>query len=215
MRNKLRTIAVLSVLIILLTVSVSFAWMLQVDDSLVKYLLFDYTSENLVVAPQDIEMSLLMQDENGDLGETDDALILTDLVPGNTVKFQIRFKNRSENTVKIMLSMSNVSGELITERTDKNTGILLDMLFLSMRGGTGYIGNNVVVPSLYKRLNIDHSYNWVNDTYSVKLFNSLEIPPTQGDGYVELNCYFYLDEDAGLEYQDKSLTIGTFRAEEL
>ena len=57
MKNKIQTIAVLTLAILLLVISVSFAWMLQVDDSLLRYLLFDYTQQNgnsLVVASHDV-----------------------------------------------------------------------------------------------------------------------------------------------------------------
>ena len=216
MKNKIQTIAVLTVAILLLVVSVSFAWMLQVDDSLLRYLLLDYTQQNgnsLVVASHDVEMSILRQIDEDTFNETQEDMVISELIPGNAQTFRIRIKNHSQNTINLKLSMANVSGDLITERTDDKTGTMLDALFISMRGGLGYIGNNLVVPSLYKRLNQDSTYNSVSNTYSVVLFSALEVPPTEGDGYVELNCYFYLDPDAGMEYQSKNLVIGTFRAE--
>lgn len=216
MKNKIQTIAVLTLAILLLVISVSFAWMLQVDDSLLRYLILDYTQQNgksLVVASQDIEMTILRQVGEDNFGETNEELVISELIPGNAQTFRIRIKNHSQSTVNLRLSIANVSGDLVTERTEENTGTMLDALFISMRGGIGYIGNNLVAPSLYKRLNQDSTYNSVNNTYSVLLFSALEVPPTEGDGYVELNCYFYLDPEAGLEYQSKSLVIGTFRAE--
>jgi len=216
MKNKIQTIAVLTLAILLLVVSVSFAWMLQVDDSLLRYLLIDYTQQNgnsLVVASHDIEMSILKQIDEDTFGETTEDLVISEMIPGNAQTFRIRIKNHSQDTINLRLSIANVSGDLVTERTDDKTGTMLDVLFISMRGGIGYIGNNLVTPSLYKRLNQDSTYNATSNTYSVVLFSALEVPPTEGDGYVELNCYFYLDPEVGLEYQSKSLVIGTFRAE--
>ena len=216
MKKKIQTIAVLTLAILLLVISVSFAWMLQVDDSLIKNLLIDYTQQNgnsLVVASHDVEMSILRQVDDDTFGETQEALELSELIPGNAKSFRIRIKNHSQSTINLKLSIANILGDLVTERTEDKTGTMLDVLFISMRGGIGYIGNNLVVPSLYKRLNQDSTYNSLSNTYSVTLFSALEVPPTEGDGYVELNCYFYLDPDAGMEYQSKSLVIGTFRAE--
>ncbi len=217
MAKKVRIIITLTLAIILLAVTLTSGWMLQLLGGEFNFLNFDYganSNNSLVISPREYEISILTEGSDGELMEENGNLSIDNLVPASVKTFRIRIKNHSGTTGQLKITMANVSAELVTEKTEEKTGTLLDVIFISVRGGTGYIGNNTVTtPTLYMSLNQNYVYSEITETYNIELFSNLQVPSTEGEGYVELNCYFYLEPEVGLEYQNKQFTIGAFRAE--
>lgn len=217
MRNKIGTIFIIFLLTVLLGVSVSFAWMLQDQPEAVREIDVTYgngSGNDLVVAPQDIEMALYVAGENGEMQEApNEGFALSGIIPGAARVFRIRIKNNAGKTVSIKLSLASITAEIFGDKNEENTGTLLDYTFISIRGGTGYFDSPVASPALYKRLNEGYTYSEVSQKFAVPLIDNLQVPATSDSSYVELNCYFLLDPEAGLDCQNRSLKIGSFRAE--
>ena len=49
------------------------------------------------------------------------------------------------------------------------------------------------------------------DQYSLSFYNSLQVPPTGPDDYVELDCRIYFDSSMDNTYQNQKFRIVTFK----
>lgn len=220
MRKKILSVVMLFLYSIAFGVSISFGWMIQDTIDTVNYINVDYSqgSENkLTVSPTEIDIEIWGVNADGQYAklENDQVLNINDVVPGEARTFRIRFRNRTHSSIRISLVLDNVSTtqNICDISEDTPTGTLLDVVSISARGGEGYINSPVEFPSVYKHLCVDSIYFTGTGKYMIPLFSALEIPPTGDSSYVELNCYIMLDSEVGNEYQNKSITIGTFRAE--
>lgn len=220
MKKKILSVTLLIVYTVAMIVTISFAWMIQDAIDTVHYVNVDYSQgsgNKLTVSPTEIDMEIWGVDKNGELVnlKNDQALIMKDVVPNEAKMFRIRFRNRTQSVVRVNLIMDNViTTPNITDITPETpTGTLLDVVAVSIRGGTGYINKPIAFPAVYKYLYDQSVYFTGSGKYMIPLLEMLEIPPTGEDDYVELNCYIMLDGSVGNEYENKSMVIGTFRAE--
>lgn len=220
MRKKIFSAALLALYVVAFCITISFGWMIQETIDTVNFINIDYSKNSankLTVSPTDVEIEIWGVDENGDYVkiENDQALVINNVVPGEARTFRIRFRNKAQSMVRVNLVLDNVSTtpNITDIGDDTPTGTLLDVVSISARGGEGYINEPVAFPSVYKYLCVDSVYFTGSGKYMIPLFETIEIPPTLESEYVELNCYVMLDSEAGNEYQNKNIVIGTFRAE--
>lgn len=220
MKKKIVSAVLLVFYTIAFGITLSFGWMIQETIDTVNFINVDYSkdsSNKLTISPTDVEIEVWGVDENGDYLkiENDQALVINNVVPGEARTFRLRFRNKSQSMVRVNLVLDNVSTTPNITDIGENTptGTLLDVVSISARGGEGYINKPVAFPSVYKYLCVDSVYFTGTGKYMIPLFETIEIPPTTESEYVEMNCYVMLDSEAGNEYQNKNIVIGTFRAE--
>ena len=220
MKKKILSVTMLVLYTLALGIAVSFGWMIQEKIDTVNFISVDFSKDSrskLTISPTEIEIEVWGVNENGEYSkmENSQSLVIDNIVPGEARPFRLRFRNKTEASVRIKLMLDNVTTtpNVTPISEDLPTGTLLDVVLISARGGEGYINQPVEFPSAYKYFCTDHEYFTGTGHYLIPLFDMLEIPPTGDSAYVELNFYVMLDSDVGNEYQNKNITIGTFRAE--
>ena len=196
------------VYILLLGITVSFAWMLSNEINIVESVNIDYNKEgnNLVVAPKNLEVKIYMADENGVDQLVTDRIKFKGIAPHSVVPFKIRFKNNTSKPVKVDVALSGIT----STRSD-----LLDVVFVSAVASTGwgdYSYTERPAP-IYEKLSVSSATQEEDETiYSFKFLQNFSVPPTIGDNYLEMSCYFYFDGETMMNYhQDTILSIGQFR----
>lgn len=223
MRKKKILIAAYSVL---LCVTISFAWILNPERNVSDSFFIEYggDSENsLVISPKDIEMLVYAQrseqwrlvGSSADKNEGENLFRVESqkVIPNSSVPFRIRLKNKSEKTVKLRITLTGI----VCDKT------LLegDIIYASAIGSMEYSKYNVNTPaSVYLCLNKDGEIVSTDDEkntvmYNLVLYETVEIPVTENNDYVELDCYFYFDKDRMTNVcQNKTFYVSSFRAEQ-
>ncbi len=204
---------------ILLSITVSFAWIMSKDPILTKTIDIDYDQKgNLTIADKNIEISIWMQSDNGyveisNSSKKDDsnALFLVDnVVPHHNVPFKIRLKNKSHAVVTVNLSIAKFicDAHLIENEHEPK-------IYLSTMSGTSYKNYTTVkIPDdRYRPLTLSDVNVLGENEYSITLYEAIQVPPTQNE-YVELDCYFYFDKSMDNSYQGLDFRVVTFRAVE-
>ena len=208
---------------ILLGITVSFAWILNPESNVSDSFYIEYggSSDNtLVVAPKDIEMIVYAQRSGKWLKagsssdkKNQDELFSVDsstVIPNSSAPFRIRLKNKSNETKKIKIVLTGIV-------CDQN---LVDkkIIYVSALGSMEYSKYSVKAPeSVYLSLNVDGELVSVDEetntsTYNLTLYDEIEVPVTEGDAYVELDCYFYFDKDEMTNVcQNKTFFVSSFR----
>ncbi len=202
---------------VFLLITVSFAWMLgnsfNVD---IKRLVLDYTDQyTLDVDSQDLSIWIQMQNEQGEYVTFDEAALET-AVPGEIVPFIIRFHNNTTSVITIDLSLSDITvkdartGEVVQ---DSETGhCLLHHMFMRVVGDAN-VFQNVPATEAYKCLGDGLEGVPGENGYSVTVLDTLQVPyPLNPDEDYILTCYFFIDGEAGPEYQNQAISIKSFVA---
>ena len=203
----------LSIYILLLLVTVSFAWILDLYVPTGNWIELDYqNTENdsdsgvLTIASQDVEMIVDVRLKNGqwkELGRSSDPhvdpLILTDIVPSTTQDFRITFYNKSDKPVSMRVSLS---------------GIECDRAFLDCEAisiGVSDGTSNSFMPLSSGTLLTESDSGLL--TYDFVLFEDLTIPAVTYGGSITVNGYIYFDqENMDNTCTDKRFHISSFSA---
>lgn len=196
------------VYILLLGITVSFAWMLSNEVNIVESVNIDYNKEgnNLVVAPKNLEVEIYMADENGEDQLVTDRIKFKGVAPHSLVPFKIRFQNHTSKPVKVDVALSGIT----STRSD-----LLDVVFVSAVGSTGwgdYSYTERPAP-VYEKLSVSTFIEEDSKkVYTFRFLSNFSVPQTAEDNYLEMSCYFYFDGEMMKNYHQNSvLTIGQFR----
>ena len=217
--------AMLAVYIIMLCVTVSFAWILNVQNNMGQYLELKYGEEaahKLSIASKDIEMMAYIQ-KDGDwiyLGSSKDQnqsgkliqISPEDVIPNSSVPFRIRFKNTSGNTLKVKLTLSGVV-------CDKSL-VADEIVYVGALGSdeySRYTDTAITPPNVYLALNaanfISEDIDGNTSTYDLVVYEAIDIPATPDGEYVELDCYFYFDAERMTNVcQNKVFFVSSFQA---
>ena len=194
--------------VLLLGVTVSFAWMLSNEINIVESVDIDYNKEgnNLVVAPKNLEVEIYMVNELGEDVLVTDKLNFDSIAPHSVVPFKIRFRNHMNKPVIVDVALSGITCSRES---------ILDVVFVSAVASTGWADYSYTErPNpVYEKLSVSSATQEEDETiYSFKFLQNFSVPPTIGDNYLEMSCYFYFDGETMMIYhQDTILSIGQFR----
>lgn len=184
----------LSIYILLLLVTVSFAWILDLYVPTGNWIELDYQNTEddqdsgvLTIASKDVEMVVDVRSKNGqwkELGRSSDPyvehLVLTDIVPSTSQDFRITFYNKSDKPVSMRVSLS---------------GIQCDRAFLDCEAisiGVSDGTSNSFMPLSSGTLLTDDGATVI---YDFVLFEDLTIPPVTYGGSITVNGYIYFDQE--------------------
>lgn len=212
MKGKSRRAIVSLISAVILLVSVTYAWILDSGYTNVRFIKVDFTgrekdSGRLDIVSAEVSVELVYQDGSGNYvvkANDDTPLVFTGLLPNDMFPFKIRFYNQTGESQNVSLTIDGIT-------TD--TPELLQQLYVGTTGGTGYADAtdaNVVKPA-NQFLCLSEAQERSNGVFDMKLYPSLIIPPTAAGGYVEVNCFFWLNRDATIELAGKTLSITSFR----
>lgn len=202
---------------LLLCVTASFAWIIIRDPIRTKSLVVDYHTHKLMVSDKNIELSIWVPEKDGfaeisnssDEDNRNELFRFQNIVPDYNVSYQIRIKNNTSAPITIRLSISSLSC------ADKLINVDDALVYLSVRPGNLFKSHAGIKLPEEKYMGItDQTLQSIgNGQYSLSLYDGLQIPPT-GDGYVELECYFYFSKEMDNSYQNLDFRVFTIQAVE-
>ena len=207
---------------LLLCVTISFAWIMFQPENLVNHVVIDYdTGGELVVAPEKIVMTILMNDPTTGvmtpIGRSTDQyqdnmelFEVQDIVPNSIVPFKIRLQNTSNEIIRLKLSIDRlVCDEKLLSPVDSK-------VYFSAVGASSYASYPEIAPeNLYKSLSAAQPLEDSDENaYYLTIYETIYVPPTGQDSYVEIDCYFYFTKDMDNTYQNLDFRVLSFRAVE-
>lgn len=220
---------ILAVYILLLVVTVSFAWMSVIDNT-GDYMELEYGGDSgntLSVASKDVEMMVWAEmepDEWKYLGSSEDdqkGTLMTipgnRVIPGSNIPFKIQFTNSSDKPVAVRIILNGSCHKDLVQQADGNDR--LAVLFVAY--GTGsFTKYSEVVPaparsSVELRDNCMVAKNTETgiNSYTIELYDSIQIPPTAQGEFVEVMCTVNFDMlTMTNECAGKTFTISSFGA---
>lgn len=221
---------IFAVYILMLAATVSFAWM-TVQDNVgdTMDLLYGGDSGNkLSVASKDVEMMVWAETKPNEwqyLGSSADkdqdgnlmSISSDRIIPGSNIPFKIQFKNTSDKPVAIRVILNGSCHKDIVQKSDNNDR--LAVLFVAYGTGsfTKYSG---IVPQparssveLRKSCIVSENTETGINSYSIELYESIQIPPTAEGEFVEVMCTVNFDMFAMTnECAGKTFIISSFGA---
>ena len=214
---------ILIICAVLLLVSVSYSWMLSKGEQTARNILLDQSGDNrlTIYSSNMVSMSILyLNRETGKYEEWDPEDLVSlkffdDLAPGDSVDFKLRFRNSSGRVQKMRLSVGGIKN---TTRGVTIENSLVPLMYMNVTPGAGFrdtIDPDVDIPD-QQFFRLDEA-EFLDGSGVMTLYDELTIPSTGAEGsglYAELDCYFWLDHQAGSEYQDMTMEVGYFRLSE-
>jgi len=195
---------------------------LNKDKIIVKSIILDYDKKGTItIAPENIIMELWLQED----GEEEPELISTtkedvdlsklasvkNVVPNKTVSFIIRLQNISKNMIQISLSIP----ELLCDEMllPENSGVI------EMRTypGTSYSNYPSAKKPDEQYVSLTQSRVTARDdgAYSLTIYESVFVPPTGKQDYVDIRCSFYFSPNMDISYQGLAFKILSLKALEI
>ena len=191
---------------ILLCVTVSVAWILNMKPNVVENIIIDYdTNGQLIIAPMEISGKVYVTNEYGKEVELDEDFSVTpnEVVPNSVIPFKIRLRNNTASALKVDVSLVGI---------EVNNEKILSVVYFSATPSAGWTAE--MPKSVYKQLG-EATKGTLTDTYSIKAIENVTLRSTDTQNqldYMEFSCYLYFDgETMTNEYQNVNLTIGAFR----
>lgn len=208
MKVRMRRALLMLISTSLLLVSITTAWILEEKQKKRRFIQVDYIGDNsLQVMSDKLTVQFLYQTASGafEVWDKNDPVSLEGLVPNDMIPFRIRLTNKTGAPQTVSISLINIT---------TNNPELFKMMYVGMSGGYGYVNNrndDVVVPE-EKYICFGDQKNGVRkltqaDEYVMTVYSSVVIPPT-GNECVELDGYFWLNQNADISLAGCSLTIG-------
>lgn len=209
------------VYVLLLCVTVSFAWLSNVQENIIKTV--DVNFENGKAMITDFSFDAYLEKRNDDgtyskVGE-DFEFDQRTMVPGVRVPFRIRIKNISdvEKKAKLVLDMQ-------IDGFDADGVNILDVLYIDMVPGEGFADTDKTRNIFIKLSEAETVGDASDGRFSLDLYGeggelTILIPSDvdkinpDADGYVTLECSFYYDQNATAEYQNKAISALSFKLE--
>lgn len=190
---------IVNILGLLLCITISFAWMLEIEVPHGRHIDFDFR-DKLFVAPDELEVTLYYEDEDGlrtDITDVYDPegenslLSFENFAPGDAKLFVVKLKNKSDLDMNLAISFSDV----FSEHDDFNKYINIGLI--SSKGFT----YPYIAPTIEDFFVVDR----LKGT-SMTLIDGVILPPNEHE--VEIRFYVKLSEKATNASQNKKFKIG-------
>ncbi len=209
--------------IVLLLISLAYAWMGTGAISNVDQVIFQYgdgSEQTIGVEATDFAVRIYLS-ETGQAGswqETDDdgpLMQFTNWVPSKSIFFKLRLYNYSDADISFNVQLSNISANVTNEN---GTPKLIEVLFLSMISCHGYADDYPFMPDEFFTPMMQLLHQKSDGTFAAQLFSTLHVPPTgprdpdgnmDNENFVEVTCYVNFNQMADISYANCDLTIGS------
>lgn len=207
-----KKMSITSIILLLLCISVSFAWMMDVIGPSGNSLVFNL-DDKVYVATDELNIDIAIEKENEFVplykyitGEenTNEIVKFDNTIPGDTYKFSVDIKNTSDFDVSISVLFS----EIISSHQDFYEYISIGLI--SIDGFT----NSRETPKIEEFVFKDKIENYGKDDYefdsekevSIDFLNNISIPA--GEDGVNIKFYIRLSVNASNELQGQTFKIG-------
>ncbi len=208
-----KKLSIATILLIMMTLTVSFAWMMDVIGPSGDALVFLFDKENntsIYVSPNNLEINISYE-KNGEYVDaysstkTDSENVLVSFnnkAPGDVIKFRVKIKNLTDLDITTSVLFSDIN---------TNAPEFFDYIRIGIISYHGFTAISKLPPveefCLFDRLPEDYVYDYENPkSTSVSFLKNLVIPPNQQE--VEINFYIKIDHLADNSLQNKTFTIG-------
>lgn len=190
---------IINILGLLLCITISFAWMLEIEVPHGRHVDFDFRDQ-LFVVPDDLEVTLYYEDSDGVRTDITDVynsegenslLTFENFAPGDAKLFAVKLKNMSELDMNLAITFSDV----FSEHDDFNKYVNIGLI--STKGFSyPYIAPTIEDFFVSDRLKGS----------SMTLVDGVILPPNEHE--VEIRFYIKLSEKATNASQNKEFRIG-------
>lgn len=196
--KKMRFLLFVNIISLILLVTVSFAWITEIETQFSKY--FELKYNELYISPTEVEVKLYVSENgtNRDITKLDSTTAVytaTNVEPGEYTLFVLKLTNKSDVAMNVAVNFTNIVGSeafhkfinigvsYVNGFTDQYPAPPIEDFFLDQRltGGT------------------------------VSLIDSMTLPPYEADGknMIEIKFYIRLSHEATNDLQNKSFALGT------
>ena len=196
--KKMRFLLFVNIISLILLVTVSFAWITEIETQFSKY--FELKYNELYISPTEVDVKLYVA-KNGvntditTLDSTTAVYTATNVEPGEYTLFVLQLTNKSDVAMNVAVNFTNIVGSeafykfinigvsYVNGFTDQYPAPPIEDFFLDQRliGGTA------------------------------SLIDSMTLPPfeTGGQNAIEIKFYIRLSHEATNDLQNKSFALGT------
>ena len=210
------------ILAILICITASYSWIMVKEKIPVESVILDYHDKGTItIAPENIIMELWLQNEGSEKmtlistteedADTGNMAVIENVTPNKSISFVIRIQNISKDVIQMSLSIPEFScSEMLVPESN-------GVIEMRIYPGTSYSNYPAVNAPTEKYLSLTKSLinDLGNDTYSMFLYDSIFVPPTGEDDYVDVRCSFYFSTNMGNDYQGLNFKIMSLRALEI
>ena len=207
-----KKLTVLTIIFILLTITVSFAWMMEINGPSGDLVSFDY-NESIFIDSNDLEISISVE-ENGVYvplyDSTNDSNVLTTFensAPGDVYKYSLKIRNLTTNPITTSVILSDISSTIDDFYNYISIGI-----FSTKGFNTKYKAPALTEYFILSKFPEDSDKNVIiEEKNSITFLEELKIPPMEdGDQPVEIKFYvrFNSIRESQNQLQGHSFTIG-------
>ncbi len=210
---KKRTWHILNIIGLLLCITVTFSWMIELEERDGRNPMLDFFDSDgnsllsiagndieaeLAVISDDVEMTIASSDESftppDDGSFTDGMFNIKNFAPGDRELFVLSVKNVADKPTIVSINFSDLDDDLNAETSD---GSLYNNLYIGLVAAEGFGVNDTPV---FDDVSISDVYN--GDT--IEFLSNLTVP---GSGEIRLRFYIRFHSDAGNEFQNRDFAI--------
>ena len=185
-----------NIVIFALLITVSFAWITEIDTQIGKY--FELNYEKLYVSPTEVDVKLYRENGTTDITElngTSPVYTATNVAPGEYTLFVLKITNRAAVAMNVGVNFTNIVGSDLFEE------------YINI--GVSYVsGFNDTYPAPPIE---DFYLNERLKEGTVSLIDSMLLPPYVSDGSnaVLIKFYIRLSHEATNNVQNQTFSLGT------
>lgn len=207
-----KKMTITSIILLLMCITVSFAWMLDVVGPVASDVFFRF-EDSLYVAPNELEIDIQIEENNEFVPlyayangvENENVLAKFDnQKPGDLLKFSMTIKNTSD----LELNVSILFSEIVASHQDFYNYI--DFGIISSKGFDNYLD----APTISDFILRDRIEGYNEETYdfspdkaiSISFLKNLKVPAN--DEGINIKFYIRLNINAGNSLQNQTFTIG-------
>ena len=200
----------LTLIFILLTITVSFAWMIEVNGPSGDLVSFDY-EDAIFIDSSDLEIDIYVE-KNGTYvplySSTNESNVITKFensAPGDVYKYIVKIRNLTTNPISTSVVLSDISSSHVDFFNYISVGIFSTKGFTSK-----YKAPDLTEFTLLSKIPSDKEIK-VEDYYAVTFLESLQVPPMDNDDdAIEIKFYvrFNSIRDSQNQLQNQTFTIG-------
>lgn len=188
----------LNIIVLLLLVTVSFAWITEIEMQFSKY--FELNYDNLYVSPTEVEVKLyLCQDgtntDKTQLDKTTPVYTAENVAPGDYTLYVLKITNKADVAMNVGINFTNITGS--------------EAFYPYINIGVSYVNgfnDNYPAPPIE-----DFYLNQRFVEGAATLIDNMQLPPYESGGTnaVEIKFYIRLSHEATNELQNKSFELGS------
>ena len=196
--NKKKILLFINMISLLLLVTVSFAWINEINTEFSKFFELKYNS--LYISPTQVDVKLYRCENNSNiditqLDKTTAVYTATNVVPGEYSLYVLKLTNKADVAMNVAVNFTNITGS--------------EIFYEFINIGVSYVNgfsDEYPAPPIEDFFLEDRLYDG-----AATLINDMLLPPYEsGDANaVEIKFYIRLSHEATNELQSKTFSLGT------